>query len=57
MPKCSYCDKPAKYNLQRNWSLFSITEDEEYTRQKEWNDDTNDFACQEHYDDGTLYNS
>jgi hypothetical protein len=46
---CMKCNKKATLNLQENWSLFRIQNDE-FIRIKEWNGGVNEFWCDECYE-------
>lgn len=45
--KCQNCGKPATINLQQNYQRYSINNDGNFSLDKEWSGDTNDFYCED----------
>lgn len=46
--ECQVCGKPATYNLQRMWHRWDITPNGDFTNEKEWEGDVNEWYCDEH---------
>jgi len=44
------CGKPATLNLQQNYQLYEITPDGDFNEIKSWEGDTNEFYCDECYE-------
>lgn len=56
---CDHCDKPAKYNVQANWTSYEITPDGDFNEINNWpgDDHDNNFYCAKHFkafEDGEL---
>lgn len=47
---CDSCGKQAVYNLQNNWHLFDIVDDEKFESNDEWEGDSNEFFCEDCYE-------
>lgn len=49
--KCDKCEEPAVYNLQDWWHLYEIGNTGKFTERKDWEADTNEFYCEECYEE------
>jgi len=52
---CQVCGKPADYNLQNVWQLWSIEKDDfiSDTPDDTWEGESNEFFCEKHYHEET----
>lgn len=46
---CDNCDRPADYNLQNCWQLYSIKKDGNFEKEDEFIGDSNEFFCEQCY--------
>lgn len=43
-----WCEKPAEWNIQTWYHLYSIDSEGEYKERKNWEGNENDHYCEEH---------
>lgn len=49
--ECEKCGAVATHNLQQNWQLYSISPCGNFKLSKEWGGDTNEFYCENCYEE------